>query len=480
MPGRKFDRNLIVIGAGSAGLVTAYISAAVKSRVTLIEKHKMGGDCLNYGCVPSKSLIRTARICADMRGAEKFGIKACEPEFEFSRIMQRVRDIIKSIEPHDSVERYTSLGVECLTGEARIVSPHEVQINDRILSARRLIIATGARPFLPPIDGLDSVSALTSDNIWDLKSLPRRLVVLGGGPIGCELAQCFARFGTEVTLVEMATRIMIKDDANAAAIVHQSLGEDGVNILAGHRAVKVVVEGESKQLICDAGKKSVTIGFDEILVAVGRRANTENLGLDAIGVELNKNGTVKTDQRLYTTVPSILACGDVAGPYQFTHTASHQAWYASVNGLFDKFKTFRVDYSVIPWVTYTQPEVAQVGLTEERAKEQGIDYETSRYELSGLDRALTESAAQGFVKVITPKGKDTVIGATVVGEHAGEMITEFTLSMKHGLGLNKILGTIHPYPTWMEANKFAAGAWKRAHVPQLALSLLEKFHNWRL
>ena len=365
-------------------------------------------------------------------------------------------------------------------GEARIVSPHEVEINNRTLSARRLVIATGARPFVPPIDGLDKVEALTSDNIWELKTLPSRLAVLGGGPIGCELAQCFARFGTQVTLVEMAPSIMIKDDTDAVNIVYRSLEDDGVKILTGHKAVKVINDGGQKQLICDAGGESVTIGFDEILVAVGRLANTENLGLEAVGVELNKNGTVKTDERLFSTVPSILACGDVTGPYQFTHTASHQAWYASVNGLFDKLKTFRVDYSVIPWVTYTQPEVAQVGLTPDMAVKQGIDHEITRYDFAGFDRALTESATNGFVKVITPKGKDKILGATIVGDHAGEMITEFALSMKHGLGLNKILGTIHPYPTWMEANKFAAGNWKREHAPQWALNLLEKFHRWRL
>ena len=476
----KFDRNLIVIGAGSAGLVTAYISAAVKSKVTLIEKHKMGGDCLNYGCVPSKALIRSARICEQMRNADKYGINPCEPEFEFTQIMQRIQSIIKTIEPHDSIERYTSLGVECLTGEARIISAHEVEINGQKLSARRLIIATGARPFVPPIDGLDKLKALTSDNIWDLKQLPRRLAVLGGGPIGCELAQCFARFGTEVTLIEMAPSIMIKDDADAVKIVHQSLENDGVKILTQHKAVKVINTQDEKQLVCESGTETIAIDFDEILVAVGRRANTDNLGLDAVGVAINKNGTVKTDERLFTTVPSILACGDVAGPYQFTHTASHQAWYASVNGLFDKFKTFKVDYSVIPWVTYTSPEVAQVGLTQAMADKQGIDYETTQYELAGFDRALTESATSGFVKVITPKGKDTILGATIVASHAGEMITEFTLAMKHGLGLNKILGTIHPYPTWMEANKFAAGNWKREHAPQWALKILEKFHRWRL
>ena len=476
----KFDRNLIVIGAGSAGLVTAYISAAIKSKVTLIEKHKMGGDCLNYGCVPSKALIRSARMCADMRNADKYAINPSEPEFDFGEIMQRIQTIIKTIEPHDSVERYTSLGVECLSGEARLLSPHEVEINGQKLSARRLVIATGARPFVPPIEGIDKIDALTSDNIWDLNTLPKRLTVLGGGPIGCELAQCFARFGSEVTLVEMAPSIMIKDDPQAAEMVHQSLEEDGVKILTQHKAVKFNHNQGQAQLICESGSDSVAISFDEILVAVGRRANTENLGLEAIGVELNKNGTIKTDERLITSVPSILACGDVTGPYQFTHTASHQAWYASVNSLFDKFKTFKVDYSVIPWVTYTQPEVAQVGLTEVAANENGLEFETTMYEFSGFDRALTESATEGFVKVITAKGNDKILGATIVGEHAGEMISEFTLCMKHGLGLNKILATIHPYPTWMEANKFAAGTWKREHAPQWALKLLKKFHQWRL
>ena len=475
---KKFDQNLIVIGAGSAGLVTSYIAAAIKSKVTLIEKHKMGGDCLNYGCVPSKALIRSARICSEMRRADKFGVNPSEPEFEFSNIMERIQTIIKTIEPHDSVERYTSLGVNCIVGEAKLVSPHEVEVNGQKISTRRIVIASGARPFVPAIEGLDQIKALTSDNVWELRSLPKRLAVLGGGPIGCELAQSFARFGAQVTLVEMAPSIMLKDDKSAAKIVHDSLERDGVKILTDHKAVKVTSDGQ-KELICETGGEMVSIPFDEILVAVGRRANTKNLGLETLGVELNRNGTIKTDEHLRTNIPSILACGDVTGPYQFTHTASHQAWYASVNSLFDTFKTFKVDYSVVPWVTYTEPEVAQVGITEDQAKEQGLDTETTIYELAGFDRALTESDTEGFVKVITPKGKDKVLGATIVGAHAGEMITEFTLSMKHGLGLNKILGTIHPYPTWMEANKFAAGNWKRANAPQWALNFLEKFHNWQ-
>ena len=475
---KKFDNNLIVIGAGSAGLVTAYIAAAVKSKVTLIEKHKMGGDCLNYGCVPSKALIRSARICADMRHADKFGVNPSEPGFDFTKIMDRIQSIIKTIEPHDSVERYTSLGVDCIIGEAKILSPHEVEVNGKTLTGRRIVIASGARPFVPPIEGFDQISPLTSDNVWELKTLPKRLAVLGGGPIGCELAQSFARFGSEVTLVEMAPSIMIKDDKQAAKLVHESLERDGVNILTDHKAVKVN-NNPTKELICETGEQQVAIEFDEILVAVGRRANTQNFGLEEIGVEINPNGTVKTDERLRTNIPSILACGDVAGPYQFTHTASHQAWYASVNGLFDRFKTFKVDYSVIPWVTYTEPEVAQVGITEDQAQQQGMDFDTTVYELTGFDRALTESDTEGFVKVITPKGKDKILGATIVAAHAGEMITEFTLAMKHGLGLNKILGTIHPYPTWMEANKFAAGNWKKAHAPQWALKFLEKFHNWQ-
>jgi len=438
----------------------------------------MGGDCLNYGCVPSKALIRSARLCADMRRAEQFGINPTEPEFDFRKIMARIQNIIKTIEPHDSVERYTSLGVDCIIGEAKIISPNEVEVNGQTLTSRRIVIATGARPFVPPIEGLDQVNALTSDNVWNLDSLPKRLAVLGGGPIGCELAQSFARFGCAVTLVEMAPSIMIKDDKAAAKLVHQSLEKDGVTILTDHKAVKVN-SGAEKELVCETDGQTVSIPFDEILVAVGRRANTENLGLEDLGVELNRNGTVKTDDRLRTNVPSILACGDVSGPYQFTHTAAHQAWYACVNSLFDRFKTFKVDYRVVPWVTYTHPEVAQVGITQEQAEEQGLDTETTIYELTGFDRALTESDTEGFVKVITPKGKDKILGATIVSAHAGEMITEFTLSMKHGLGLNKILGTIHPYPTWMEANKFAAGNWKKANAPGWALKFLEKFHNWQ-
>ncbi len=476
---KRFDRNLVVIGAGSAGLVAAYIAAAVKARVTLIEKHKMGGDCLNTGCVPSKALIRSARFLEQTRRVRKYGFESASAEFDFSQVMERVQRVVKTVEPHDSVERYTGLGVEVIEGEAMIRSPYAVEVNGQTLTTRNIIVATGARPFVPPIPGLDQVKYLTSDNLWTLRELPKRLLVLGGGPIGCELAQCFARFGAQVIIVEMAPRLMIREDEDVVELVTARFEAEGIKVLAGHTAKSfAVVEGE-KILTAEYQQESISIPFDQVLVAVGRMANTTGFGLEELGVRISDRRTVEANDFLQTNFPNIYVCGDVTGPYQFTHTAAHQAWYAAVNALFGIFRKFKVDYSVIPFATFTDPEVGRVGLNELEAKERGVAYEITTYGLDDLDRAIADGEAQGFVKVLTVPGKDKILGATIVGEHAGELIAEFVTAMRHGLGLNKILGTIHIYPTWTEANKYAAGNWKRAHAPDRLLRWVERFHTWR-
>jgi pyruvate/2-oxoglutarate dehydrogenase complex dihydrolipoamide dehydrogenase (E3) component/uncharacterized membrane protein YdjX (TVP38/TMEM64 family) len=479
---RRFDRNLVVIGAGSAGLVSAYIAAAVKAKVTLVEKHRMGGDCLNTGCVPSKALIKTARVLAQIRRHKDYGLESAEAKFNFAEVMARVQGVIQAIEPHDSVERYAALGVECLHGEARIVSPWEVEVTNgeekKILSTRSIVIAAGARPLVPPIPGLEKVEVLTSDTIWGLRELPRRLVVLGGGPIGSELAQAFARLGAQVTQVEMLERILAREDPEVSAMVRARFEEEGIQVLTGHRAKKVEVVDGRRILLCEHAGQSIQVEFDALLCAVGRAPNTAGYGLEAIGIPVTKARTVETNEYLQTLYPNIYACGDVAGPYQFTHTASHQAWYASVNALFGDLRKFRADYSAIPWATFTDPEVARVGLNETEAKERGVACEVTTYGIDDLDRAIADGAAHGLVKVLTVPGRDRILGATIVGEHAGELIVEFIAAMKHGIGLNKILGTIHIYPTFAEANKYAAGNWKKAHAPQGVLRGLERFHAW--
>ncbi|MCH8551667.1 MAG: dihydrolipoyl dehydrogenase [Natronospirillum sp.] len=475
---KQFDNNLIVIGAGSGGLVSAYIAATVKANVTLIEKHAMGGDCLNTGCVPSKALIRAAKTAKEMRHADRFGLKSVEPEVDFGAVMNHVHQAIKTIEPHDSVERYTGLGVNVIKGEAFIRSPWEVEVNGQTLTTKNIIIATGARPFVPPIKGLDQVDYLTSDNLWELKEQPGRLVVLGGGPIGCELTQAFARLGSHVTQVEMGDRIMPREDKDVSTHVSDVFSQEGVDVLTGHQATEVVITDGQPELICQHNGSEKRIPFDRILVAVGRKANVTGFGLEELGVEISDRGTVAVDAYLRTNYPNIFAVGDVAGPYQFTHTAAHMAWFAAVNALFGKFKKFRVDYKVIPWATFTDPEVARVGLSEAEAKAQGIEYEVTRYGIGDLDRAIADGDARGWVKVLTMPGKDKVIGATIVGTHAGDLLTEYVSAMKHGIGMNKILGTIHTYPTLSEANKFAAGEWKKARKPEKLLEWVGRFNGW--
>lgn len=479
---KSFDRNLIVIGGGSAGLVTAYIAAAAKAKVTLIEKHQLGGDCLNTGCVPSKALIRSARLLSHMRRSQEFGIRSATAEVDFAEVMERVQRVIKTVEPHDSAERYAGLGVDVVQGTGKLISPWEVEITEndgtrRRLSARSIVIAAGARPFVPPIPGINDVGYLTSDTVWELRELPKRLVVLGGGPMGSELAQTFARLGAQVTQVEMAPRLLMREDPEVSERVLRRFQAEGIAVLVEHTARQFVVENGEKILVAEHAGRAVRIPFDALLVAVGRAANLKDYGLDGLGILATK--TVETNEFLQTKYPNIYAAGDVAGPFQFTHTAAHQAWYAAVNALFDPFKKFRADYSVIPWATFVEPEVARVGLNELEAKEQGIACEVTRYDLDDLDRAIADSEAHGFVKVLTVPGKDRILGVTIVGEHAGDLIAEFVLAMRHGIGLNKILGTIHIYPTLAEANKYVAGNWKKAHAPQKLLAWLERFHAWR-
>ncbi|MBK9572083.1 MAG: FAD-dependent oxidoreductase [Rhodoferax sp.] len=483
---QSFDRNLIVIGGGAGGLVTALIGAAVKSKVTLVEAHKMGGDCLNFGCVPSKALIRSAKLRHQIANGAKYGLTNATAAFSFKVVMARVHAVIAEIAPHDSVERFTGLGVDVLQGHAKIVNPWTVEIalNDggkKLLTTRNVVIAAGARPFVPPLPGIDSVGYVTSDTLWDefakLDEIPKRLVVLGGGPIGCELAQAFARLGSSVTQIEMAPRLMIREDEEVSALAQASLQADGVAVLTGHKALRCEKQGEVKTIVVEHQGQEVRIEFDALLCAVGRVARLSGYGLEELGIPTQR--TVETNEYLQTIYPNIYAAGDVAGPYQFTHTAAHQAWYAAVNALFGDFKKFKVDYSVIPWTTFIDPEVARVGLNEQEAKQQGIAYEVVKYGIDDLDRAIADSEAHGFVKVLTVPGKDRILGVTIVGTHAGDLLAEYVLAMKHGLGMNKILGTIHTYPTLAEANKYAAGEWKRAHQPKRLLEWVRKYHDWK-
>jgi len=482
----KYDRNMVVIGAGAGGLVTSYIAAAVKAKVTLVEAGEMGGDCLNFGCVPSKAIIKSAKIAEQIRHAHHYGLEDTTPQFSFKKVMQRVHDVVAEVAPHDSVERYTDLGVEVEKGYAKILDPWTVEITDangqtKKLTTRSIVIATGARPFVPPLPGIEETGYVTSDTLWTefakLEEAPKKLVVLGGGPIGSELAQSFARLGSNVTQIEMAERIMIKEDIEVSEFATQSLQESGVNILTSHQALRCEIRDGKKFIIVKHQEQEMAIEYDQLLCAVGRSARLSGYGLEELGIETNR--TILTNEYLETLYPNIYAAGDIVGPYQFTHVAAHQGWYAAVNALFGHLKKFKVDYRVIPWTTFIDPEVARVGINEDEAKARGIDYEITRFDFEELDRAITDSAAHGFIKVITPKGKDTILGVTIVSEHAGDLIAEFVLAMKHGLGLNKILGTIHSYPTWAEGNKYAAGEWKRNHAPQTVLNWLEKYHAWR-
>ncbi|XGA79130.1 FAD-dependent oxidoreductase [Halomonas sp. CH40] len=475
----SFDYDIVVIGGGSAGLVTSYIASAVKARVALVEKHKMGGDCLNTGCVPSKALIRAAHAAHEVRTASRFGVNAGEPEIDFAKVMGHVHQAIRDIEPHDSVERYSGLGVEVYEDTATLLSPWEIQIGEKTMTARHVVIATGARPRIPALPGIEGAPVVTSESLWSLKEQPRRLVVLGGGAIGCELSQSFARLGSQVTLVEGAAQLLGREDDEVGKHMATTLGQEGVKVLMSSHAIEILNEDDGHQLVVEHNGERLSLPFDALMVSVGRQANVEGLGLEALGITTTDVGTLELNERLQTRLPNIWACGDVAGPYQLTHAAAHQAWHAAVNALFGELKSFAVDYRFMPAVVYTQPEIARVGLNEKDAQAQGIAYEVTRYAMAESDRAIAEGATQGFIKVLTVPGRDKILGATIVAEHAGEWLGEFTIAMKHGLGMNKLLGTIHPYPTLGEAAKASAGVWKNAHKPERVLALLERYFRWR-
>lgn len=477
----SFDNNLLVIGAGSAGLVSAYIAAAVKAKVTLIERDKMGGDCLNTGCVPSKALLHVANNVYQAKNSSHLGININDVTVDFPQVMQQVQRVIAQIEPHDSIERYQKLGVNVEIGSARIVSPWQVEITQhgqtRTITSRAIIVATGARPLVPDFQGLDQVDYLTSDNLWQLEALPKRLLVLGGGPIGCELSQAFQRLGSQVSIVEMSGRLLGPEDEDSAALLTKQLQREGITVLTGHKAKRFEQHDGKPVLVAEHQGEEVVLPFDRVLIALGRQANLSGVGLEELGIKTER--TINTNEMLQTNYPNIYACGDVVGPYQFTHAAAHQAWYAAVNALFSPFKSFRVDYSVIPWVTYTSPQVANVGLTEQQATKNATPYEVTTFDISDLDRAIADDVAYGRIKVLTSPGKDKILGVNIVGPQAGELLAEYVLAMKHGIGLNKILGTIHSYPTLAEANKYVAGEWKRAHAPERVLRWVAKFHQWR-
>lgn len=475
----KYDANIVVIGAGSAGLVSAIIAAGAKAKVILIEKHKMGGDCLNTGCVPSKSLIRSGRIMAYIKRAKEYGIDDASASLNFSAVMERVQGVIKAIEPHDSVERFTSLGVECVMGDAEIISPYEVKVNGRTIVTRSIILATGARPLVPPIPGLDSVPYVNSDTVWDLRELPKRLLVVGGGPIGCELAQAFNNLGAKVTQVDLAPRIMPREDPEVSERVTERFKADGIQVLTEHKLIKFEKTDGHNWMEAEYKGETIRVEFDIVLLAIGRKPNVEGFGLENLDMPLTKQGTIEVNEKLQTVYPNIYACGDVAGPYQFTHMASYQAWFSTLNALLGGWWSSKTNYRVVPWATFTDPEVARVGLSETEALEKGVEFEVTRYELDHLDRALADGEANGFIKVLTVPGKDKILGVTIVGYHAGEMIGEFVFAMTHNMGLGKISAVTHIYPTLLEANKFTANAWRSARLPEKYFPYLERFFRWQ-
>ncbi len=476
---KRFDYNLAVIGAGSAGLVCAYIASTIRAKVALIEKHKMGGDCLNYGCVPSKAIISSAKKFHQIQKSNLYGIQVNSYSLNFIKVMQRVKEIIQKIEPHDSVDRYTKLGVDCILGNAKLVSPYEVEIDGKIITTKNIILASGAEPLIPNLEGIENVQYLTSENLWELKNLPEKLVVLGGGAIGCELAQAFSRLGSKVTIIEMTEYLLNKEDKFVSEFLYHKFTQEGIQILTQTKAQKFIVKENKKFIQCVKDNQIFEIEFNEVLLALGRKPRTFGFGLEELGISLNVNGTIQVNEYLQTIYPNIYACGDVVGPYQFTHVASHQAWYATVNALFRPFKKFKVNYDIIPYVIFTDPEIARVGLNEKEVLANHIDYEVTTFPFDDLDRSITETELEGKVQVITPKGKDKILGVTIIGANAGELLAEFTQAMKHKIGLRKILGTIHPYPTRSEVAKYIAGAWRKAHAPEKALKFLEKFHSWR-
>ena len=475
---KKFDYNTVVLGGGSAGLVAAYTTSTLRGKVVLIEKHKMGGDCLNTGCVPSKAILRSAKFIADMQQPKSFGIDESSYSVNFKNVMDRVHSKIATIEPKDSVERYTELGVECEQGEAKVRSPWEVEVNGKVLTTKNIILATGASPNVPAIEGLDTTDYYTTDTIWSLESLPEHLLVIGAGPIGCELGQAFARLGAKVTMVQRGSRILPNEDSEAATLIEQSLRADKVDLLTNFATQKINQQGDQYLIKGRQNENSIDFTCSHILVATGRVANLS--GLDALSLDVNDQGRLDINPTLQTRFPNVYACGDVTSPKQYTHVASHQAWYAAFNALFSPLKKFKCSLDNVPYAVFTDPEVAGVGLTEQDAKAQNIEYEVTTFPMDDIDRAITDSATEGFVKVLTPPGSDKILGVSMVGDHASELISEFVLAKTHKMGLNKILSTVHIYPTKSEINRMVAGKWRRSQLTERIVNWLVKYQQWRL
>lgn len=478
---RRFDRNLVIIGAGTAGLVSALVAAKVGAKVTLVEAEEMGGDCLNTGCVPSKALIHASRLVAQAREAERMGLLDPVPvgAANTAAALRYARASIQAVAPHDSAERYRALGVDVWHGYARITSPWTVEVDGTVLTTRTIIIATGAEPAVPSIPGLVEGGFLTSETLWRVKEAPQRLLVLGGGPVGCELSQAFARLGTEVTVVQKGDRLLPREDQEVSDLIRWRLTQDGVRVMTGQKALAVEWQGGTRAMLLEHEETQSRVPFDALLVAVGRTPRTGGYGLKELGIGLTPKGTVKTNAYLQTLHPNIYACGDVAGPWQFTHAAAYQAWHAAINSLFGSLHRVRLDPSFMPAVTFTEPEVGRVGLNEQEARARNVRYEVTCYELGELDRAIVDDTRDGFVKVLTVPSQDRILGATVVATRAGEMLAELALAMRRGIGLKKLFDLIHAYPTYAEANRDAAGMWRRAHMPTRLLPLLERYHAWR-
>ncbi len=467
--------HFVVLGAGTAGLVTAAGAAGLGAKVALVERHLMGGDCLNVGCVPSKAIIRSSRVVAEVHATQRFGIRASAVEVDFPVVMERMRRIRAGISHHDSAERFRTLGVDVFLGEARFSSPDRVQVGTATLHFNKAVIATGARAVAPPIDGLESAGYLTNETVFSLTERPRRLAVIGAGPIGCELAQAFALLGSEVTLIGKDSQLLVREDRDAARILTEALARDGVQIMLGTRVQRAAATGDSKVLQLERQGKAEFLSVDAILVGVGRAPNVEGLNLEAAGVAHEKAGVVVNDH-LQTTNPKIYAAGDVCLRHKFTHTADATARIVIQNALFLGSK--KLSRLTIPWCTYTTPEVAHVGLYEHDAQATGIKVDTYFIPMTQVDRAITDGAEDGFVKIHVKKGSDQILGATIVADHAGEMISEITLAMVHQVGLGKIGSVIHPYPTQAEAIKKAADAYNRTRLTPFVKKLMARWLAW--
>ncbi len=477
--------NIVVIGAGTAGLITAVIAASLGAKVALIEKHLMGGDCLNVGCVPSKGVIRAARAWADLRNAEEFGLHIPpDVKYDFGAVMARMRKLRARISHNDSVHRYTNLGVDVYIGSGRFTGENTIQVEgpagNQTLTFAKAAICTGGRASAPPIPGLQEAGYLTNETVFWLTELPPRIGVIGAGPIGCELAQSFARFGSQVYLIEALHGIMPNEDRDAAEIVEQRMSRDGVKLLCCGKDLKVQKTDAGKRLTVDSHGQRYDVTVDEILVGVGRTPNVEGLGLETAGVEYDKNG-VKVNARLQTTNPRIFAAGDICSRFKFTHAADAMAQIVIQNALFPHpfgLAYASVESLIMPWCTFTEPEVAHVGLYEQEAKEKGLEVETYTYKLNEVDRAILDGEDEGFARIHVQKGTDEILGATIVAAHAGDMISEFSVLMKAGAGAKTLAGTIHPYPTQAEVNKKVVNLWRKAHFTPRTKNLLMKLFTW--